>query len=132
MLAAFQRGAVVLTVALVSLLPASLFAAGIQPFTAKAFEAAQASGNPVLVEIHADWCPTCKAQEPILGKLTSQPEFSKFVRLRVDFDQQKSVVRGFKARYQSTLVLFKGKVEVGRSVGDTEEGSIKELLKKAV
>jgi len=67
-----------------------------------------------------------------VGKLTSQPEFSKFVRLRVDFDKQKSVVRQFKARYQSTLVVFKGKVELGRSVGDSEEDGIKALLKKAV
>src|SRR4051794_18915025 len=39
------------------------------PFSAAAFKAAQAAGNPILVEIHADWCPTCKAQVPILDKL---------------------------------------------------------------
>lgn len=26
-----------------------------------AFEAAKAAGKPILLEIHAVWCPTCKA-----------------------------------------------------------------------
>src|SRR3990172_11668611 len=55
------------------LISVSAQAAGLQPFDAKAFQAAQASGKPVLVEIHADWCPTCKAQVPILDKLASDP-----------------------------------------------------------
>ena len=38
-------------------------------YSAEAFKAAQASGSPILVEIHADWCPTCKAQKPIIDKL---------------------------------------------------------------
>ena len=30
-------------------------------FDAKAFEAAQKEGKPILVEVTAPWCPTCKA-----------------------------------------------------------------------
>jgi len=40
-----------------------------------AFKAAQASGSPDPGEIHAQWCPTCKAQNPILQKLTADPKF---------------------------------------------------------
>lgn len=46
----------------------------------------------------------------------------------VDFDTQKSVVRGFGATMQSTLIAFKGGREVGRSVGDTRKPSIERLL----
>src|SRR6185437_14237359 len=53
----------------------SAFAATPVPFSAEAFKAAQASDKPILVEIHADWCPTCKAQDPILDKLTAEPKF---------------------------------------------------------
>ena len=56
------------------------------PFSAEAFKAAQASGSPILVEIHADWCPTCKAQNPILDKLTADPKFKDLEVFRVDFD----------------------------------------------
>ena len=102
------------------------------PFSAEAFKAAQAAGSPILVEIHADWCPTCKAQNPILDKLTSAAKFSDLKIFRVDFDAQKPVVKEFGAQMQSTLIVFKGKAEQGRSVGDTKEASIAALLDKSL
>jgi thiol-disulfide isomerase/thioredoxin len=101
-------------------------------FTQQAFEAAQKAGKPILVHITATWCPTCKAQKPILGELTAEPKFKDMAVFDVDFDSQKSVVRAFKAQAQSTLITFKGDKEVGRSVGDTNAGSIATLLDKAV
>jgi thiol-disulfide isomerase/thioredoxin len=108
------------------------FAGMERPFDAQAFAAAQDAGKPILVEIHADWCPTCKAQKPVLDRLSGQPRYSGVERFRVDFDAQKDVVKRFKARTQSTLVLFKGKDEVARSVGETDEGRIRSLLDKAL
>ena len=97
-----------------------------------AFQAAQASGVPILVEVHASWCPTCKAQAPIIDQLTSQDKFKDMKILRIDFDSQKAEVRKFGAQMQSTLIVFKGKSEVGRSVGDTKRDSIAALLDKAL
>jgi thioredoxin-like negative regulator of GroEL len=111
---------------------ASAFAGTPIPFSAEAFKAAQASGHPILVEIHADWCPTCKAQDPILDKLTADPKFRNLKVFRVDFDAMKPVVRQFGAQMQSTLIVFKGPAEKGRSVGDTQEASIAALLDKSL
>ena len=102
------------------------------PFSPEAFKEAQASGSPILVEIHADWCPTCKAQNPILDKLTADPKFRDLKIFRVDFDAMKPVVRQFGAQMQSTLIVFKGAAEQGRSVGDTREASIAALLDKSL
>ena len=102
------------------------------PFSAEAFKAAQASGSPILVEIHDDWCPTCKAQNPILDKLTADPKFKDLKIFRVDFDAMKPVVKQFGAQMQSTLIVFKGATEQGRSVGDTKEASIAALLDKSI
>ena len=102
------------------------------PFSTEAFKAAQASGAPILVEIHADWCPTCKAQNPVLDKLTSAAKFKDLKIFRVDFDAQKPVVKEFGAQMQSTLIVFKGTAEQGRSVGDTKEASISALLDKSL
>ncbi|MBZ0093693.1 MAG: thioredoxin family protein [Sulfuricellaceae bacterium] len=120
-----------------SLLLASLLAAGPalaagQPYDQARFDALQKAGKPILVMVHADWCPTCRAQEPILVDLLKQPEFQGITGLRVDFDSQKSVVRKFRVTYQSTLIVFKSGKETGRSTGDTHRESIAALLKKAL
>jgi thioredoxin 1 len=111
---------------------AAAFAGAPVPFSEEAFKAAQASNSPILVEIHADWCPTCKAQGPILDKLTADPKFRNLKIFRVDFDAMMPVVKQFGAQMQSTLIVFKGAAEQGRSVGDTKEASIAALLDKSL
>jgi thioredoxin 1 len=101
-------------------------------FTAEAFAATQRAGKPIFVAIHAAWCPTCKAQNPILSKLMAEPRFKDLVYFVVDFDSQKDAVKYFGARVQSTLIAFKGATETGRSAGDTDPSSIAALLNKAL
>jgi thioredoxin len=113
-------------------LSSSAWANSAVPFSAEAFKAAQASGSPILVEIHADWCPICKAQKPVLDELTANPKFKDLKIFRVDFDAMKPVVKQFGAQMQSTLIVFKGTAEQGRSVGDTKQASIAALLDKSL
>ena len=101
-------------------------------FTPEAFLGAQQAGKPILVDITAPWCPTCKAQAPIIKDLTSREAYKDVVVFHVDFDNQKDVVRGFNARSQSTLISFRGQQEVARSVGVTDPAAIEEMLAKAV
>jgi thioredoxin len=107
-------------------------AADWKPFTAEAFSAAQKDGKSILVDISAPWCPTCRAQKPILEKLTAMPAFKDLVVLQVDFDTQKGDVRALKAQSQSTLIAFKGENEIARSVGETSPGAIETLMKSAL
>ena len=101
-----------------------------EPYTQKRFDELAAQGRPALVAVHADWCPTCKAQKPILGELMSNSEFKDVTELVVDFDAQKPVVKQYKVAMQSTLIAFKGGKEVGRTVGDTTKDGIEGLVKK--
>src|ERR1700741_3807183 len=59
----------------------SAFAASPRPFDAQAFADAQKAGKPILVAIHASWCPTCKAQAPILNELRADPKFKNLAYL---------------------------------------------------
>src|SRR5690349_21597075 len=93
------------------------FAASPKPFNAQAFADAQKAGQPILIAVHASWCPTCKTQTPILNELTNEPKFKQLAFFVVDFDNQKDLVKRFGARVQSTLVVFKGETEEGRSAG---------------
>jgi thiol-disulfide isomerase/thioredoxin len=103
-----------------------------KPFDQAAFDAAQAQGKPVLVEVTASWCPVCKAQAPTLSKLRSDPRFKDLISFDIDFDSQKDLLRKFNVSKQSTLIMFKGNQEVGRSTGDTNPSSIEALLAKAI
>jgi thioredoxin 1 len=103
-----------------------------QRFNQKAFEAAQAAGKPILVEVTAPWCPVCKAQAPILSRLKADPRFKDLAAFTIDFDSQKDLLKKFNVQKQSTLIVFKGKQEAGRSTGDTNAASIEQLLAKSI
>ena len=113
-------------------LPALAAEPPVQPFDQQAFEAALAEGRPVLVEISAPWCPVCKTQKEILAGLFAEARFADMLLLEVDFDSRKDVVRALGAQAQSTLIVYAGGAEVGRSVGDTNPQSIEALLAQAL
>ena len=117
-----------------ALAAASAFAAAgpSEPYSQSRFDQLAAAGKPTLVAVHASWCPTCKAQKPILGDLMSKPEYKDVTELVVDFDADKPTLKKYKVTMQSTLIAFKGAKEVGRSVGDTTPGGIEDLVKKTV
>lgn len=74
----------------------------------------------------------CRAQNPVLVQLTREPKYKDLVVFKVDFDKQKDVARALNAQMQSTLIVYRGKTELGRSVGDTSEFSIEGLLDKTL
>jgi thiol-disulfide isomerase/thioredoxin len=97
-------------------------------FDDAAFTAAQTGNKTILVQVHADWCPHCAAQRPILAKALASDKYKDVVTFNIDWDTQKDLVRKFNAQRQSTLIVFKGTRETGRSVGATQEGPILDLL----
>lgn len=108
------------------------FAAMNSAFSQTSFETAKKAGKPILVEVSAPWCSTCKAQAPILGELSGQARFKDLQIFKVDFDSQKDALKSLNVQMQSTLIVFKGGKEVGRSTGDTKKASIDALLSKAL
>ncbi len=107
-------------------------AAETKPFDQATFDALQGADKPVLIDVYADWCPTCKQQAPIVAELLARPEFKDYTVLRVNFDTQKDVRRALRVAEQSTFIIYRGKKEVARTVGDTSKDSIAATLRKAV
>ena len=116
-----------LLIAAIAAMP-SLASAG-QPFDAKAFQASQAAGKSILVDVTAPWCPTCKQQKPIVQEI--EKEHPDLVVYDVDFDTAKDTLRQFRVRQQSTLIVFKGAKEVARSTGETDPAPLHALVAKA-
>jgi thioredoxin 1 len=128
-----SRRTLFVTVALTMLPMAALaLSPGNKPYNQAQFDAAQAAGRPILIEVTAPWCSVCKAQAPILARLKGDPKFKDIAAFEIDFDSQKDLLRKLNVRSQSTLIVFKGKTEVGRSTGDTNPASIAALLGKAI
>lgn len=110
----------------------SATAGEIKPYSQQEFEALALAGKSVVVDVSAPWCPTCKAQKPIVESLAKQPAYKDVTILMVDFDSEKNVLKQFKVNMQSTLIGFKAGQETSRSVGDSTPAGIETLFKKAV
>lgn len=104
----------------------------VKPFNQAEFDRLTRSGQSVVVDVSASWCPTCRAQKPILQSMMQRPAYKNVTLLTVDFDNEKNTLREFKVAMQSTLIGFKGTHEVGRSVGDTTEAGLDSLIQKTV
>jgi thioredoxin 1 len=113
-------------------LPGFALAAERVPFDRAAFEAALKAGQPVLVDVSATWCITCKQQHSVLDKLFGMPKYAGFTVFTVDYDTQKDVMRSFGVQQRATLIVFRNGKEVDRSSWQTGEAAIEALLAKAV
>jgi thioredoxin 1 len=128
MLNRMSSGVLAAAAAVLLLLPLDAFAR--QPFDAKAFEQAQADGKTVLIDVYASWCPVCKKQQPTVARL--EKEKPGLIVYEVNFDNDKTVLKRFGVQSQSTLIVFKGAKEVGRSTGESDPARIQALIEKGL
>lgn len=106
--------------------------AGAAPFDQAAFDKAVAAGGPVIVQFHADWCPTCKTQAPIVAQLLAEPRMKGVQFFVADFDNDKALKKSLRVSTQSTFVVIKGGKEVARSTGQTTRDAIAGTFAKAL
>ena len=128
----FNRRLVVLGIAALTMPALQVRAADRFRYDAATFQAALDTGRPVLVHITAPWCGECQAQKPIVAALAERPQFQGLTIFDVDFDTQKDALRQLRVQKQSTLVVYKGKVEVDRAAGITQRDAIEALMRKAL
>ncbi len=119
---------VLLTMALLS---SQVFAAG-RIYNQQVFENLISQGKTVVVHIHADWCGTCKAQDVQINAAMNAAEFKDVTFLEVDYDGQRKSVTFFKAKIQSTIIIFKNGKEIDRSAMEREAAELQAFLKKAL
>jgi thioredoxin 1 len=116
----------------VLLAAASLALAAKVPYERAQFEAALAQGKPVVVDFAASWCPTCKAQKPIVERLLRDGRRKDLTLFLADYDTETALKQRLGVTMQSTFVVFKGGKEVGRATGQTDARAIAALFDKAL
>ncbi|MGT2500787.1 thioredoxin family protein [Bradyrhizobium guangxiense] len=100
-----------------------------QPYDQKTFQAAQTANKPILIEVTAPWCPTCRQQKPVVHQI--EQEKPDLVVLDVDFDSAKAVLKQLKVQHQSTLIVYRGGAELARSTGETDPAAIRSMIGRA-
>ncbi|MGO4213371.1 thioredoxin family protein [Terriglobus sp. 2YAB30_2] len=108
------------------------FAGEIKPYNAADFNKLAAEGKPILLDIRADWCPTCAAQAPVIRDLMAQSRYKDLTIFTINFDTDTALLLAYHVAVQSTLIVLKGKQEAGRSVGDTSRQGIERLLNTVI
>jgi thioredoxin 1 len=113
-------------------LVATFASAAETPFNQAQFDSMRAAGKPVAVVFHADWCPICRAQAPLLKDLLQTPALKSLTLFVADYDTEKTLRQSFGVTQQSTIVVFKDGKEIARSTGDTQRDALAALLRHAV
>lgn len=116
----------------IAIAAAPAVAAPIRPYSAAGVQAAQRAGQPVLIDVHADWCPTCRTQAPIVAELSRDRAYANLQIFILDFDKQKAERRALRVNAQSTLIAYKGTAERSRATGIVDRNSIRLLAATAL
>jgi thioredoxin 1 len=74
------------------------------------------AGEPVLVDFWAEWCPPCKAMDPILDDLSVELA-GKVKIVKLDVETNPGIVAQYNVRAMPTLMVFKGGRPVDMKVG---------------
>ena len=112
-----------------TLIPA---AAAEAPYSSNTFKQLLAIGEAFAVVFHADWCPTCRAQAPLLKELADSPALKRLTLLIANFDTELEARKAMNVTKQSTIIVFRNGQEIARSTGDTDRLSLATLLRAAV
>ncbi len=102
------------------------------PFDPAAFQAAREAGKTVVLQITAKWCGSCQKQRPVVASLLEQPDFSRLIVFDADYDLHKAALVQLNALHLTTLIIYRGMAEVGRSSGETRPAMIEAFLRKTV
>lgn len=116
-------------VALFAVVPMAASAAvGWSNYSASSFSAAQEQGKTIIVDVYADWCPTCRAQAPILDELRKDERLADAVFIRVNYDDDKAFLRAHRIPRQSTILVFEGGEEKARSIAETNRDRLRTMI----
>ena len=123
-----RKSLCVLFLLIFSQVPAVFAGDPFEPFSEERLQVLQAEGRPILVEVYADWCSTCRRQAPILSELLGSEAFAELAALKLDWDDQRAAALKLGAPRQSTLILYHGERRVDLSVAETDPDRLRAFL----
>ena len=99
-----------------------------QLYSQVAYEQALHDGKPVFLFFYAEWCPTCRAQEPDIQSIFAELE-NDVVGFRVDYDTETQLKKDFHVTLQHTMIILDSKGEESeRWIGTVPESTLRKAI----
>ena len=99
-------------------------------FSLSSLEKAKNTGKTVVVNSYEPWCWSCRKQDKVL--IDAKDEFKDVVFLTYQQGKHKDIAEALNVSVRTTIVVFKGKKEVARIIGQTGKTEIYSAIKKGI
>ena len=99
-------------------------------FTVKKFEEAKKNGETIVVTAWNKYCGTCKRQKIVLDQ--AEKDFNNVLFLYYSHPKMKNVAEYLKVDHRSTILVYKGKDEVSRTIGQIDKSDIYSNIEKGI
>jgi thiol-disulfide isomerase/thioredoxin len=105
-------------------------------FNQKLFNKAQSEGKIVIISSWIKYCSSCAGQMKILKKAKNDGKLKDINFDNIEYFSfdvtKKNIADLFNVQYQTTLIIFKNKEEVYRSLGETTKDLLYEAIKSSI
>lgn len=90
----------------------------------------QSSATPVVIDFGAEWCPPCRAMEPVLEMLAIEME-GKVQIGKLDVDANPETTATFGVRNLPTFIIFKNGQALEKIVGAVPKSVLAKRIENA-
>ena len=105
-------------------------------FDQKLFNKAQSEGKVIIISSWIKYCSSCAGQMKILNKAKKDGKLNDIEFDNIEYFSfdvtNRNIADLFNVQYQTTLIIFKNKEEVYRSLGETTKDLLYEAIKSSI
>ena len=105
-------------------------------FNKKLFDKAQSERKIIIISSWIKYCSSCASQMKVLNQAKNEGKLLDVSFQNIEYFSfdvtNKEIAELFNVKFQTTLLIFKDKKEVYRSLGETTEDLIYQALKKTI
>ena len=105
-------------------------------FDQKLFNKAQSEGKVIIISSWIKYCSSCAGQMKILKKAKNDGKLNDIEFDNIEYFSfdvtNRNIADLFNVQYQTTLIIFKNKEEVYRSLGETTKDLLYEAIKSSI
>ena len=99
-------------------------------FTKEIFNQAKTDGKTIVINSYEKWCGTCSKQTAILNE--AEKKFKDIIFLSYEQSKNKDIAKELGVKFWTTIIIFKGKDEKARLVGQTDKDKIYKAILKGI